>query len=65
MHLLPTQTVIQHQVVDDAVAVLVNFGTVDAFLHTTASEAGREVKQTVGAADLKKIKKFEKIRWTS
>jgi hypothetical protein len=46
--------VVEHEVVDDAVAVLIHFRAIEALLLLTAGEAWREIEQTIGSANLKR-----------
>lgn len=62
MLVLVADAVIQHKVVDDAIAILINFRPINALLNPTASKAWRKVQKSVSTANLKsKFRIFAKI----
>lgn len=43
MQVFAADGVVEHEIVDDAVAVLIDFGAINAFLKSTAGETWREI----------------------
>jgi hypothetical protein len=66
MLMLVDDAVVEHEIVDDAVAVLVNFRAVDAPLDSAARETWRKVQKPVSAANLAedKVERENSLRMT-